>query len=493
MALHNGNDVLMCRIFPSNLGDVALRWFDRLEHGSIHSWTELAEAFTTRFITNTRKPKKVDSLMALAMRSGESLKSYSARYWETYNEIDRCGEDVAISQFRFGLPVGSKLRQSLAKKPPPDMSNLMSRIEQHVRVEEDGLQPQKQPGDNVVVQKKSAQPETSRAQRNPKQMGPVTRESFQAINTTFKEPIFKILPQIKNKPYFVWPARLGGDSASRESMPYCAYHREKGHLTETCRNYKALLEELVRDGHLHQFVDSAKHQQQRVHDLKPKAPIGTIDVIHSHARADNLRTETRAAAHLREIFQVSEGVTPAPKRLRKEMTEEIIFTDRDLEGVQLPHSDALVVTMQIGDFEVKRILIDPGSSAEIMYDSLFKGLGLKHKDLDRKVDPLYGFSGESVMPVGRVTVKVHAGTISSPTDFWVLNSYSPYNAILGRPWLHKMKAVPSMLHQRLRFPTPEGIMEVRGDQVTAKQCLIAAAHQKGAISYGPEPETRPAK
>uniref|UniRef100_A0A2N9GI29 Uncharacterized protein n=1 Tax=Fagus sylvatica TaxID=28930 RepID=A0A2N9GI29_FAGSY len=400
MALHNGDDILMCRIFPSSLGGVALRWFDRLEHGSIHSWTELSEAFTTRFITNTRKPKEVDSLMALAMRSGESLKSYSARYWETYNEIDRCGEDVAISQFRFGLPVGSKLRQSLAKKPPPDMSNLMSRIEQHVRVEEDGLQPQKQSGDNVVVQKKSAQPETSRAQRNPKQLGPVTRE-------------------------------LSGDPASRESMPYCAYHREKGHLTETCRNYKALLEELVRDGHLHQFVDNAKHQQQRVHNPKPKAPIGTIDVIHSHARADSLRTETRAAAHLREIFQVSEGVTPAPKRLRKEMTEEIIFTDQDLEGVQLPHSDALVAW------------------------------ALSIRIFDRKVDPLYGFSGESVMPVGRVTVKVHAGTISSPTDFWVLNSYSPYNAILGRPWLHKMKAVPSTLHQRLRFPTPEGIMELQ--------------------------------
>ena len=67
------------------------------------------------------------------------------------------------------------------------MSNLMSRIEQHVRVEEDGLQPQKQSGDNMVVQKKPAQPETSRAQRNPKQVGPVMRESFQAINTTFKD------------------------------------------------------------------------------------------------------------------------------------------------------------------------------------------------------------------------------------------------------------------------------------------------------------------
>jgi hypothetical protein len=188
-------------------------------------------------------------------------------------------------------------------------------------------------------------------------------------------------------------------------------------------------------------VDDTKNRQQRNHPPNPNVTIGIIKVIHSHARAADLKAETRTAAHLQEVFQVCEGATPAPKRLRKETTEEIIFTDHDLEGVQLPHFDALVVTMQIGNFDVKKILIDPGSLAEIMYDSLFKGLGLEHQDLDKKVDPLYGFSDESIMPIGRVTVKVHAGTISSITEFWVLNSYSPYNAILGRPWLHKMRAV----------------------------------------------------
>ena len=490
MALYYRKDSLICRIFPSSLGEVALRWYDRLEHGSIHSWKELSEAFTTRFITNTRKPKEVDSLMALTMKSGESLKSYSTRYWETYNEIDLCGKDLDVRQFKFSLPVGSKIRQSLTKKPPPNMADLMSRIEQHVHVEEDGLQPQKQPDNNVSTQKKAVQPKTSRVQRKPKQPEPVTKESFEDINTTFKEPIFRILPQIKDKSYFVWPAKMAGDPAFRESKPYCAYHKERGHLTENCRNYKAFLEELVRNGHLRQFVDDTKHEQQRDHAPKPKVPIGIIDVIHSRARADNLRAETRTTAHLREVFQVCEGATPAPKRLRNETTEEIIFTDRDLEGVQLPHSDALVVTMQIGNFDVRRILIDPGSSTEIMYDSLFNGLGLGHGDLDRKVDPLYGFSGELVMLIGRVTVKVHARTISYPTEFWVLNSYSPYNAILGRPWLPKMRVVPSTLHQRLRFPIPEGIMEIRGDQVAAKQCLIAAAHQKVISVYGPEPELK---
>ena len=96
MALYNRNDALMCRIFPSSLGEVALQWFDRLEHESICSWRELSKAFTTRFFTNKRKPKKVDSLMALTMKPSGTLKSYSRRYWDTYNEIDRCGEDLVI-------------------------------------------------------------------------------------------------------------------------------------------------------------------------------------------------------------------------------------------------------------------------------------------------------------------------------------------------------------------------------------------------------------
>jgi hypothetical protein len=85
---------------------------------------------------------------------------------------------------------------------------------------------------------------------------------------------------------------MAGDPAFRESKPYCAYHREKGHLTENCRNYMGFLEELVRNGHLRQFVDDTKHQQQRDHSPKPKVPIGIIDVIHSHARGDNLRVKT---------------------------------------------------------------------------------------------------------------------------------------------------------------------------------------------------------
>ena len=62
----------------------------------------------------------------------------------------------------------------------------------------------------------------------------------------------------------------------------------------------------------------------------------------------------------------------------------------------------------------------------------------------------------------------------------MVKASSPYNAIMGRDWLHRMKAIPSTLHQKLRFPTVEGVMELNGDQVAAKQCVLAATKRKAA-------------
>uniref|UniRef100_A0A2N9FGT9 Retrotransposon gag domain-containing protein n=1 Tax=Fagus sylvatica TaxID=28930 RepID=A0A2N9FGT9_FAGSY len=124
-------------MFPSSLGPMSLRWFNRLQHSSIHSWDELAEAFVLRFITNSRKPKKFDSLLSMRMKDSESLKSYSSRYWEVYNEVDGCTEEIAIKTFKLGLNLESEPRHNLSRRLAKSMRDLMSRIEQFVRVEDD--------------------------------------------------------------------------------------------------------------------------------------------------------------------------------------------------------------------------------------------------------------------------------------------------------------------------------------------------------------------
>ncbi|XP_050259471.1 uncharacterized protein LOC126704514 [Quercus robur] len=137
MALYSKDKALICKVFPSSLGLVAMRWFDSLKTNSIDSFKELTQAFFSRFITCTRVPRLLDSLLSLSMREGETLKTYSDRYWEIYNEIDGNFDDVAISTFKSGLPTKHGLRKSLTGKPLTSLRQLMDRIDKYKRVEED--------------------------------------------------------------------------------------------------------------------------------------------------------------------------------------------------------------------------------------------------------------------------------------------------------------------------------------------------------------------
>ena len=116
MVVHSKNEALICKLFPSSLGLVAMRWFDGLREGSINSFKELTQAFRSRFITCSRVPRPLASLLSLSMKEGETLKTYSDRYWETFNEIDGEFDDVAIITFKLGLPVEHGLRKSLTGK-----------------------------------------------------------------------------------------------------------------------------------------------------------------------------------------------------------------------------------------------------------------------------------------------------------------------------------------------------------------------------------------
>ena len=140
MAVHSSNEALMCKVFPSSLEHVAMRWFDALEEASIRSFKELTRAFGVRFVTCSKVPKPLDSLLSMTMREGETLKTYSNRYWETYNEIDGDFEDMAVRTFKVGLPTEHELRKSLTMKPALSMHQLMDRIDKYKRVEEDQTQ-----------------------------------------------------------------------------------------------------------------------------------------------------------------------------------------------------------------------------------------------------------------------------------------------------------------------------------------------------------------
>jgi hypothetical protein len=103
----------------------------------------------------------------------------------------------------------------------------------------------------------------------------------------------------------------------------------------------------------------------------------------------------------------------------------------------------------------------------VMYHDLYTRLGLGKADLTNFSSPIFDFSGEPTVPLGKTVLPVLAGPINLRTEFIMVRASSPYNAIMGREWLHRMRAIPSTFHQNIRFPTKHGVMELNGDQVAA--------------------------
>ena len=125
MAVHSKDEALMCKVFLSNLGPAAMKWFNGLKANSIDSYRQLTQAFGSHFIMNSRAPQPLSALLSLSMRDGETLKAYLGRYWEMYNEMDGNFDDVTINTFKSNLLAEHGLRKSLTSKPATSVRQLM--------------------------------------------------------------------------------------------------------------------------------------------------------------------------------------------------------------------------------------------------------------------------------------------------------------------------------------------------------------------------------
>ena len=136
------------------------------------------------------------------------------------------------------------------------------------------------------------------------------------------------------------------------------------------------------------------------------------------------------------------------------------FSDEDKVGTIQLHDDALMVTLRIRKYDVKKVLVDQGSGAEIMYHDLYKGLNLRPEDLTAYDSPLVSFDGKIIIPRNQIRLPVQAGSEIVEVDFIVVDVYSPYTAIVARPWLHALGTVSSTLHLKVKYPSGNQIEEL---------------------------------
>ncbi|GAA0167779.1 hypothetical protein LIER_22638 [Lithospermum erythrorhizon] len=155
--------------------------------------------------------------------------------------------------------------------------------------------------------------------------------------------------------------------------------------------------------------------------------------------------------------------------------EVIIFSEEELEGIEDPHDDPLIISEVITNFLMARMLVDTGSSADILYLAAYDRLGLPRNLLKPACTPLTGFTGHSIYPVGIAGLDFTVGeaprTSTIRASFTMVDISDPsYNGLIGRPILTALRAIVSPLHLKMKFSTTGGVGEVSEDQKRAGVC-----------------------
>ncbi|KAK3010829.1 hypothetical protein RJ639_011513 [Escallonia herrerae] len=232
-----------------------------------------------------------------------------------------------------------------------------------------------------------------------------------------------------------------------ESVKYTAFlrgHRPTSKFAFYVNKSLPAIEALIKHGQLRKFVAPRDGRQQTPPAMEEREDreknAGTINTISRGLAARGSTGRTRKA-YAREVCITSQ---PPNNKSKTVPIAAITFSDKDSKDIKTPHDDPLVIAIKAGNFDVKRVLIDNGSSAEILFYKAFKKMKIPTDHLGKMDTPLYGFSNHPV------AAKV----------------------------LNQLQAVVSTYHLKMKFPTEHGIGEVKGDRTTARQCYVTSCRSK---------------
>ena len=154
----------------------------------------------------------------------------------------------------------------------------------------------------------------------------------------------------------------------------------------------------------------------------------------------------------------------------------IRFSEEDARRLHHPHDNALVISIRVGDYNTHQVLVDNGSSVDILYYPAFQQMRIDRERLVPMNAQLVGFRGTRVFPLSAVTLSVtvsdYPQQITKDVMFLVVDYSSAYNAILRLPTLNSWKAITSTYHLMIKFPTDYGVRELRKNQVAGRKCYI---------------------
>ncbi|XP_074374056.1 uncharacterized protein LOC141714436 [Apium graveolens] len=260
---------------------------------------------------------------------------------------------------------------------------------------------------------------------------------------------------------------------------YCDYHRDKGHNTDECYHLKKLIERMIKDGKLNKFVRDLRDRlgpkenpEEEVEADEPERRDrirGEVKTISggSILDKDSKTANKRYARQVYNLYQFGQAKPHMP----------MTFSTKDYEDVIRPHEDPLIINPIIGQNKIWKVMVDTGSSANVLFHKTYYKMNLAGEQLEPYNEaPFYAIGGHLIQFEGMITLPVLLGKLSYTAEklvkFYVVRIESPYNTIFGRPFLSTFEAVESITHLKSKFPTEKGVGEMRGDQKTARIIML---------------------
>ncbi|KAL0391199.1 UNVERIFIED_CONTAM: hypothetical protein Scaly_0477000 [Sesamum calycinum] len=236
------------------------------------------------------------------------------------------------------------------------------------------------------------------------------------------------------------PRKMKDNPKRLKSDKYCRFHRDRGHTTEECHHLKNEIEKLIQRGHLRQYVNREQSRQPQEtastqHPNSDNLPTAGVIAVISGGPAGGDSANARKAlvrAARRNNWQTPNQI----HNINSDKQGEIAFGEQDLDPMRNQNNDALVISATLSNFWVKKVLVDSGSSADIIFYDAYVQLGVDNAQLRKRSTKM--------------------------VKFLVVKAPSAYNIILGRPSLNLFPCDSVYIPHELKFPTSDGVGGSRG-------------------------------
>ncbi|XP_050379530.1 uncharacterized protein LOC126796852 [Argentina anserina] len=513
-------DATLCHLFSETLDGDAMNWFFEQPANSMDSFARLTTAFLNRFILMAGGAHTTDGIFQIKQESRKTLGAFIMRWQTAASKCRNLNKTLALAAFKQGLRSENFLFHINMDPRMRDATydDIMTEVVRYTQAEyvTYGEKRTLVPLDKSTVLQSSVPTNTI----------PLQREFFHGTENCDKgrkrechqsnrhdehnqdfhrgrdknRRLGDEHRDNKDPRQVNAMGRRGNHTPPREETLEDFFHKHQGTLRKSARPLRPQTE--VGTGKWCRFHENGSHNTNdcrtlrtlranddtRVRAAQPRVQqnvvaaeenLHRINVIEGGAPMTNMFNRGKKCFSRRNHPRQVYAITGENAKRQKEGWKQITFTEEEEIGISLPNDDAFLTDAVLGgQWDVGKMMIDTRSAVNVQFKGCYEKMERSGKKLVQDHKPLINFSGDITQPLGSDYMMVHIRTapctVCVKAEFIVVDTYSSYNGIIGRPILNRMQAFIARYMMLIKFPTPNGTGQVRGSQSVAKDCQTRA-------------------